>query len=126
MSEKSLEEMMAEAVAISWDLMYEDIAPNGMYLTPRTNFNTIGTAEETDMISGWADGRYHKYLKNRMTAHCSLQAFLDFDLEKFEENVKRDITTMRRILSTVPAPIKLDFAEMQRRGYRGSWAGLPS
>ena len=121
---KSLAELMGDAVALSWELIYEDIAPDGTYLTPRQNFESIGTDTEKDMISSWADGLYHKYYDNRTTGHCSLQAMIDFDVEKFEKQVEQDIETMKRILAVVPSPVKLDFAEMQRRGYRGEWAGL--
>ncbi len=48
---------------------------------------------------------------------------IDFDISKFEERVKADIVTMKRLLEKFGKPIQLDVAEMKRRGYRGKWAG---
>ena len=115
---------MAEAFNLSLNLTYADMSPDGHFLTPRKD--PVGTVEEDEMISSWADGLYHKYYQNRATGHCSLQSTIDFDVAKFEASVERDIATMTRLLTKVGHPAKLDFAEMQRRGYRGSWAGLPS
>lgn len=122
--EKSLEELMHEAWILAMDVTYSELAPDNTYLTPRQG--RIGTPEEDDMVWGWADGLMHKYYQSRATGRCSWKAMQEFDVTQFEENVKRDIATMTKLLAKVGKPVKLDFAEMQRRGYRGSWAGLPS
>lgn len=116
---KSLQDLMNEAYNLSLDLAYEDMAPNGHYLTPRSNLPT----EEADLIYGWADGLMHKYYENRSSGRCSLQATIDFDVAKFEQSVVKDIAKMKIILARVGKPVKLDFAEMRKRGYRGEWAG---
>lgn len=120
--EKSLCDLMHEAFQLSLDVAYSEIAPDGSYFTWRPT----GLGNHEDMISGWADGLVHKYYDNRVTGHCSLQAQIDFDIEKFEQGVERDIKIMKKLLEKLGKPIKLDFAEMRRRGYKGSWAGLPS
>ena len=105
---KSLADLMREAVETSWDLAFETVAP----------------AEHEDMIWGWADGLMHKYYDRMATGRCSLKASLEFDLGEFEQGVRRDLDTMQNILKQVGPPRKLTCAEMQARGYRGAWAGL--
>lgn len=118
---KSLAELMQEAMKTSWDLAFETVAPDDSYLDPR---NTGLPAEHEDMIWAWADGLMHEYYQRMATGRCSLQASLDFDPGKFEQQVRRDLATMQRILKLVGPPRKLTFAQMQARGYRGAWAGL--
>ena len=50
---KSLADLMREAVETSWDLAFETVAPDDHYLDPR---DTGLPAEHEDMIWGWADG----------------------------------------------------------------------
>ena len=119
---KSLADLMQEAVETSWDLAFETVAPDDHYLDPR---DTGLPAEHEDMIWGWADGLMHKYYERMATGRCSLKASLEFDLGEFEQGVRRDLDIMQQILKQVGPPRKLTCAEMQARGYRGAWAGLP-
>jgi hypothetical protein len=120
---ESLSDLMERAFNLSLDLTYKDMSPDGHYLTPR---ELPTSSENESTVSCWADGLVHKYYQDRASGHCSLQASIDFDLAKFEASVVRDIDMMTKLLAEVGKPVKLDFAEMQRRGYRGAWAGLPS
>jgi hypothetical protein len=120
----SLSDLMETAFQISLKLAYEDMAPDGTYLTPRSC--RIGNAEQESMVSSWCDGLVHKYYRDRAIGHCSIRDMVDFDIAKFEDSVVRDIETMKKLLKELGTTIQLDFAEMQRRGYTGSWAGLPS
>ena len=76
------------------------------------------------MIWGWADGLMHKYYRTRADGHCSLQAMLDFDISKFEKEVKANIKTMEKLLVKIGKPVVLDMEEMKRRGY--DWPALKS
>lgn len=118
---ESLADLMNKAFHLSMDLTHSEIAPGGIWFTPRQE--AIGTPEEDDMIWGWADGLIHKFFQSRASGRCSLQAMIDFDVAKFEKKVKDNVTTMERLLEKWGKPKELDFAEMKRRGYRGSWAG---
>ena len=119
---ESLSELMEKAFCLSLELTHATKAPGGHYLDQRKH--QIGTKDDEDMAFGWADGLTHKYYHDRAIGHCSLQAMIDFDIAKFEERVIKDISTMERLLKKYGKPIQLDFAEMQRRGYQGEWAGL--
>jgi len=99
------------------------VAPNDHYLDPR---DTGLPAEHEDMIWGWADGLMHKYYERMATGRCSLRVLADFDVGEFEQQVRQDLDTMQNILKQVGPPRKLTIAEMQARGYRGAWAGLPN
>lgn len=112
---------MGEAYGVSLDLAYATLSPDGHYLDVREL-----PVEHSDMVWAWADGHVHGYFERITTGRCSLQAQIDFDLEAFEERVVRQLDTMKRILQRMGAPRVLTFAEMQARGYRGAWAGLPS
>ena len=116
---KSLQQLMTEAYNLSLEVAYEEIAPNGSLLTPRSNL----ADEEAEVVYGWADGLNHKYYEKHVTGQCSIQAMIDFDIDKFEQTVVEDIVKMQIILARVGKAVKLDFAEMKRRGYRGTWAG---
>jgi hypothetical protein len=116
--EKSLADLMGEAYATSLDVAYETIAPNGYYLNAREV-----PVEHSDMVWAWADGGVHAYYERMVTGRCSLQAQIDFDLERFESRVVRELDLMQRILRRLGAPRVLTFEEMQARGYRGAWAG---
>ncbi len=118
---ESLAELMSKAFHLSMDLSHSEMAPGGYWFTPRQE--AIGTEDETDMVWSWADGHKHKLLQTRTSGRCSLAAMIDFDIAKFEEKVKQDIETMTRLLEKWGKPKQLDFEEMKRRGYRGSWAG---
>ena len=123
----SLSDLMHEAFCLSMDCAHSELSPpskcseGGHYFTSRN----IGNAAEDDMIFGWCDGLMHKYYQNMSTGHCSIAAMAAFDIEKFEQSVTDDIATMKRLLKIHGLPVRLDHAEMRRRGYTGSWAGLP-
>ena len=118
---KSLADLMQEAYATSLDLAFETLSPDDHYMDPRTL-----PVEHSDMIWAWADGHKHAHYERMATGRCSLKAQLEFDLEEFENRVIQDLDTMQRILKRIGKPRKLTFTEMQARGYRGAWAGLPA
>ncbi len=117
---QSLADVMQDAYAASLDLAYATLSPDGYYLDAREL-----PVEHSDMVWAWADGHVHGYYERMATGRCSLQAQVDFDLGEFEERVVRQLDMMRRLLKRIGEPRKLSFAEMQARGYRGAWAGLP-
>ena len=117
MEEKSLCELMEEAFLLSLNCAYETICPNGNFFDSRKQFpcdeNLI------DKIYGWADGLTQKYYFDVTNGHCSPAMMINFDLEKFEENVKFDIRLMTDILAICGLPKRLTREEMIERGYRG-------
>ena len=118
---KSLADLMQEAYATSLDLAFDTVSPDGYYLNAREL-----SVEHSEMVWAWADGHLHGYYERMATGRCSLKAQLEFDLEEFEKRVIRDLDTMQRILKRMGKPRQLTFADMQARGYRGAWAGLPA
>jgi hypothetical protein len=100
---KSLSDLMHEAVTLSWDLSFEAVTPEGRY----TKWRSVGNAEESDMITSWADGLMHQYYQRYSSGRCSLQAMIDFDVAEFEESVKRDVGVMRALLEQVGRPRQL-------------------
>lgn len=118
---KSLSDLMQTAFKLSLDLSHTELSSLGHYFTPRET--NMGTEKETDMVWAWSDGLMHKFYENRSTGHCSIQSMIDFDVAKFEADVEKDIATMERLLKKYGKPVRLTFAEMQRRGYKGEWAG---
>jgi hypothetical protein len=113
--EKSLADLMEEALSLSWKLSYSTIAPDGTYFDPRED-STISDNDWT-IISGWADGLMHKYQQNCMAGHCSLNEMINFDLEKFESEVIRDIENMKVLLARVGEPKRLTREDLIKRGY---------
>lgn len=120
---RSLNDLMEKAFMLSLQLSYETVAPNGSFLDTRQQW---GSASENDqnMVFGWADGLVHKYYNNVLDGRCSLSAIINFDFEKFEARVAKDVVRMTELLTQLPAPRKLTFEEMRAQGYKGSWAGL--
>lgn len=118
----SLSDLMHEAFKLAMDLSHSEIAPGGLWFTPRQE--RIGTKKEDEMVWSWADGLMHKYYQTRADGRCSLQAMLDFDISKFEEEVKENIQTMKKLLAKIGKPVVLDMKEMKRRGY--DWPALKS
>lgn len=118
--EKSLKDLMDKAFSLSLDLAHSELAPDGHYFTPR---NLPISQEKNDLIFGWADGLVHNYYERICSGRTSIQAQVDFDIEKFEETINKDIKQMEDLLVIYGKPIKITFDEMKKRGYRGSWAG---
>jgi hypothetical protein len=112
---KSLADLMDEALSLSWKLSYSTIAPDGTYFDPRDD-STI-SKDDWSMISGWADGLTHKYLDKCTTGHCSLNQMISFDIEKFENEVIRDIEKMKILLARVGEPKQLTREDLVGRGY---------
>ena len=100
----SLEELMGEAFHLSMMCAYAT-TQDGYYHNVRPE--GVLSEEEVDLVFAWADGLVQKYAENRMTGHCSLQATIDFDVEKFEERVVRDIEKLKAILARVGPPTEL-------------------
>ena len=118
--ELSLEEKMGEAFSRSLLLAYATIAPGGTFFNSR-DFN-FGPAYD-DLISGWCDGLVHKYYNRITTGQCSLNAQINFDLAKFEQEVDEAIQTFSALISIFGYPKQLTTEDMRQMGYRGSWAG---
>lgn len=86
--ELSLADKMTRAYNLSFDLWKLDEAKE---------YKALKDAE-ADLVYGWADGLCHKYYEKMARFQCSPQAMVDFDIEKFEESVDRDIEKMQKIL----------------------------
>lgn len=56
--------------------------------------------EVDDFVWSWTDGLMHKYYNDRSSGHCSLQSFIDFDIEVFEKEVDSHIGLMKHYLSS--------------------------
>ncbi len=121
--EKSLEQLMSEAYYLSLDCAFETLSPCNDYWDARTNLGLFLNPQDEDKIWAWCDGLMAKYYDNHLKGHCSIQAMIDFDLEKFEQSVVADIEMMNAALKKLGSPRKMTFEEMQKRGYRGSGAG---
>jgi hypothetical protein len=52
-----------------------------------------------------------------MAGHCSLNEMINFDLEKFESEVIRDIENMKVLLARVGEPKRLTREDLIKRGY---------
>ncbi len=88
--EESLSEKMGKAFDLSIELWKLD---------ETKEYKALKRDEEADLVYGWADGLCHKYYEKMSSGHCSPQAMVDFDIEKFEESVDRDIEKMQKILA---------------------------
>lgn len=53
--------------------------------------NKIMTDNEIDMLYSITDGLTEKYIMDRITGHCSLQAMLDNPVEKLESIIDKKI-----------------------------------
>ena len=70
-----------------------------------TDSNKIGIDEsnikmnehEMDLLYCILDGLTEKFIMDRMTGHCSLQAMLDYPVEKLENIIDTDITELVKI-----------------------------
>jgi len=70
-----------------------------------TDSNKIGidesilklTDDEMDLLYGILDGLTEKFIMDRMTGHCSLQAMLDNPPEKLESIIDTDIMELIKI-----------------------------
>ncbi len=100
----SLQDIMSEALRISWELTYKNRWDDGVYHEPRDGGEL--TEEEEDMVAGWADGLVHKYYDKMASGRCSLQASIDFDVAEFEARCLRDLARMKEILGRV-APVEI-------------------
>lgn len=87
--ELSLADKMSKAFDLSLALWRLDEAKE---------YKALKRDEEADLVYGWADGLCHKYYDKMSSCRCSPQAMVDFDIEKFEESVDRDIEKMKKIL----------------------------
>ena len=54
-------------------------------------------ADEMDLLYGILDGLTEKFIMDRMTGHCSLQAMLDNPPEKMESIINTDIEKLIQI-----------------------------
>jgi hypothetical protein len=113
----SLQQLMHEAFVLSLRLSHSEYSPKGHCFTPRTE--QLGTKEQDEMIWSWADGLTHSYYQRISTGHCSPQSMIDFDIERFENTIKENIETMKKLLETFGQPIILTKEEMTKRGYKG-------
>ena len=92
--EKSMQDKMIKMHIIAFEI--ENIM---------TDSNKIGidesilklTDDEMDLLYGILDGLTEKFIMDRMTGHCSLQAMLDNPPEKLESIIDTDITELIKI-----------------------------
>lgn len=116
----SLEDLMKEAFSFSLELAYETLTEDGHYFDPRSNFTED---MDVDKVYAWADGLMTRHYLDKIKGSCSLQSFIDFDIETFEDSVEKDIALFKVYLEKVGKPKVLTKEDLRKRGYRGSIAG---
>ena len=119
---KSLEELMAEAIRLSYLLTYSTKTWQGYFFDVREDY-PMNDGYLCDKICGWSDGLVHKYYDRMSNCECSVAAACDFDIEKFEEGVIKDIKRFTELLKKVGEPKILTRQDLRARGYRGKAAG---
>ena len=53
--------------------------------------------EASETLWAWSEGLMHKYYEDRAAGRCSLQAFIDFDVGRFEAEADRVIDLCNRL-----------------------------
>jgi enolase len=109
---ESLQEKMHKAFYLAMDVAYSELSHKGNYFTVRDC-----PEMDDDRIWDWADGLVQDYAMKRFNGECSLQASIDFDIEKFEESVDMDIAFLDGLLEKFGKPVRLTKEEMRSRGY---------
>ena len=117
---KSVEELLNKAYHLSLKLAYETVTWKGNYFDVRENFKHGG---DVDKIFSYCDGLQHKYYDKVTSGRCSIQTTIDFDIEKFEENLIIDIKEFEKLLLIYGEPRILSKECLRERGYRGEMAG---
>lgn len=111
----NLEEKMHTAYQLACKLTYSTIdGTSNLYFDVRENWEH-GTNGE---IFSWSDGLYHEYLSRRIEGRCSIKAMIDFDIEKFEAKVDKDIQDFTDLLKLYGEPRILSKEELISRGYK--------
>ena len=111
----SLEEKMHIVSQLAYKLTYSTIdGTSNLYFDVRENWEH-GKNEE---IFSWSDGLYHEYLSRHIEGRCSTKAIIDFDIEKFETKVDKDIQDFTALLKLYGEPKVLSKEELISRGYR--------
>lgn len=118
--EKSFQELLNEAYRLACSLAYETILEDQTYFDVREDFPLGG---DSDKIFSYVDGLEHKFLENRMSGHCSLQATIDFDIAEHEKRIDADIEEFRKLILIYGEPRLLSKENLRARGYRGEMAG---
>ncbi|MFA5043112.1 MAG: hypothetical protein WC567_03885 [Kiritimatiellia bacterium] len=114
--EKSLSDLIMEAVQVSWSCLYSTMTPDGHYFDVREE--SAMSEDEWNLISAHADGLIQKYINNQMDGRCSLQNMINFDIVAFEDKIKKEIVIMQSILNKLGMPRKLTVEELRVRGYK--------
>lgn len=55
----------------------------------------------TDMsnkVYAYADGLIHEYFRKHIEGRCSIQAMIDFDMDKEEQKLDKDITDFQEVI----------------------------
>lgn len=112
----SLQEIMGECYNTSLQLAYKTKTERGTMFDARDEGDL--TEEEADLVYGWADGLVHQYYHKRATGQCSLQASMDFDVGKFEEQCLKELAIMKEILTRVTPCVVVTDKELRARGYK--------
>ena len=94
MEELSLNEKMNKSYNLALDIIYED--------DDCCKIRKLNISDKDDsLLHCWVDGLYHKYAENMITCRCSLQAAIDFDVEKFEVMVDKHLSLFQSILNKI-------------------------
>ena len=109
---ESLKDKMNKAYGLACDLAYGEITHAGNYFTVRDDKRV-----QSDRIWGYVDGLWSEYLWKHMEGRCSLQATIDFDIGKFEEQVDKDIAFFEGLLNEIGKPKQLTKQDLRDRGY---------
>ena len=90
----SMRDKMIKMHMIAFEI--ENIMTNGNKISVNDS-NIKLTDTEIDLLYCILDGLTEKFIMDRMTGHCSLQAMLDYPVEKLENIIDTDIIELVKI-----------------------------
>ena len=92
--EKSMQDKMIKMHIIAFEI--ENIMTDSNKISIDESILKL-TDDEMDLLYGILDGLTEKFIMDRMTGHCSLQAMLDNPPEKLESIIDTDIMELIKI-----------------------------
>ena len=107
----SLKDKMTEATRLAFQCAYKNITPDGY-------FHEEKKVDLPDEVWAWADGLTQEYYMKQMEGRTSIQNIIDFDIEKAEQQIDKDIELFKQTLEKVGAPKKLTPEEYRALGYK--------
>lgn len=116
--ELSLQDKMNLATDLAFEVTYSELSPTGGLFTTRDDLDEILGEETAELAWSWADGLYQKWFHDHMNGRCSLQAMIDFDMEREEKRIDEIIEKFRDAVKKLPPQVKLSVETMRERGYK--------